>query len=94
MGLNGSQMILNTYIMLFTYEIHAEPLVAAGILLVISEVGLFLTETGSTYILKAIIPAIIKSKPAHIRTGRHPNSVAIGSKISAAIADPKVPPSV
>lgn len=39
MALNGSQMILNTYIVLFTYEIHAIPLVIAGILLVISEVG-------------------------------------------------------
>ncbi|SOC40700.1 MFS transporter [Salinicoccus kekensis] len=39
MALNGSQMILNTYIVLFTYEVHAIPLVAAGILLVISEVG-------------------------------------------------------
>jgi sugar phosphate permease len=39
LGLNGSQMILNTYIVLFTYEIHTVPLVAAGILLVISEVG-------------------------------------------------------
>lgn len=39
MALNGSQMILNTYIVLFTYEIHAIPLVSAGLLLVISEVG-------------------------------------------------------
>lgn len=39
MSLNGSQMILNTYIVLFTYEIHAIPLIFAGFLLVISEVG-------------------------------------------------------
>ncbi|WP_020007317.1 MFS transporter [Salinicoccus albus] len=39
MALNGTQMILNTYIVLFTYEVHAVPLVAAGILLVISEIG-------------------------------------------------------
>lgn len=39
MALNGTQMILNTYIVLFTYEVHAVPLVAAGVLLVISEIG-------------------------------------------------------
>src|SRR5699024_5118495 len=39
MALNGTQMILNTYIVLFTYEVHAVLLVSAGILLVISEIG-------------------------------------------------------
>lgn len=37
--LNGSQMILNTYIVLFAYERLKLPLVLAGVLLVVSEVG-------------------------------------------------------
>nr|WP_316047144.1 hypothetical protein [Planococcus glaciei] len=39
MGLSGSQLILNTYIVLFAYESLGIPLVLAGMLLVISEVS-------------------------------------------------------
>ncbi|TWT01831.1 MFS transporter [Planomicrobium sp. CPCC 101079] len=39
MGLSGSQLILNTYIVLFAYEHLGIPLVLAGVLLVISEVS-------------------------------------------------------
>lgn len=39
MGLSGSQLILNTYIVLFAYEHLGIPLVLAGMLLVISEVS-------------------------------------------------------
>lgn len=38
-GLQGSQMMLNTYLVLFAYEKLAISLVLAGVLLVISEVG-------------------------------------------------------
>ncbi|WP_235001578.1 MFS transporter [Halobacillus sp. Marseille-P3879] len=39
MGINGSQMCLNTYLVLFTYEQIGINLILAGILLVVSEVG-------------------------------------------------------
>ncbi|GGF14701.1 MFS transporter [Halobacillus andaensis] len=39
MGINGSQMCLNTYLVLFTYEQIGINLVLAGLLLVVSEVG-------------------------------------------------------
>ncbi|MFG6116087.1 MFS transporter [Halobacillus sp. MO56] len=39
MGINGSQMALNTYLVLFTYEQLGINLVLAGLLLVVSEVG-------------------------------------------------------
>ncbi|MDN7245243.1 MFS transporter [Planococcus shenhongbingii] len=39
MGLNGSQLILNTYIVLYAYEYIGISLVLAGMLLVISEVS-------------------------------------------------------
>ncbi|GHH98897.1 MFS transporter [Neobacillus kokaensis] len=39
MGLNGSQMCLNTYLVLFVYEKFGIPLVLSGILFVISEVS-------------------------------------------------------
>jgi ACS family hexuronate transporter-like MFS transporter len=39
MGLSGSQLILNTYIVLYAYESLGIPLVLAGMLLVISEVS-------------------------------------------------------
>ncbi|MFA8438460.1 MFS transporter [Pueribacillus sp. YX66] len=38
-GLQGSQMMLNTYLVLFAYEKLAISLVLAGVLLVISEIG-------------------------------------------------------
>lgn len=39
MGLSGSQLILNTYIVLYAYEYIGIPLVLAGMLLVISEIS-------------------------------------------------------
>ncbi|MFG6117840.1 MFS transporter [Thalassobacillus sp. B23F22_16] len=39
MGINGSQMALNTYLVLFAYEQLGINLVLAGLLLVVSEVG-------------------------------------------------------
>ncbi|ARI75605.1 MFS transporter [Halobacillus mangrovi] len=39
MGINGSQMCLNTYLVLFVYEQVGFSLVLAGLLLVVSEIG-------------------------------------------------------
>ncbi|UOQ92377.1 MFS transporter [Halobacillus shinanisalinarum] len=46
MGVNGSQMCLNTYLVLFAYEQIGISLVLAGMLLVISEIGGSLGRVG------------------------------------------------